>query len=165
MSALSRCNIKWVVKKLIHTGPLNKILEWACRNGHLDLVKMAIEKGADVKYKNNAPMFEACKNGSVEIIKYLLDNGTDKGCDLRCKLIVLEYDRLDATKFLISRNISFEYYLHAACLHSSMELIKFMAEKYGVDGHEPLRAALKRNRMDVAKYLLSFEFYDCLRLC
>ena len=55
-------------------------LHWACSDGHTEVVKALLEKGADVQAKNShgvTPMHDACRNGHVEVVMVLLEKGAD----------------------------------------------------------------------------------------
>ncbi|KAL8737266.1 MAG: hypothetical protein Q9181_001852 [Wetmoreana brouardii] len=58
----------------------NTPLHWAAVNGHLDAVKMLVERGADLEVKNNVgcdAVFEAERGGKEEVVGWLL--GQQKG--------------------------------------------------------------------------------------
>ncbi|PVV02890.1 hypothetical protein BB560_002644 [Smittium megazygosporum] len=60
--------------------PLYDSLSWASGNGHLELVKLLLEYGADIDFQNKEnPLAEASKNGHLDIVKFLLDYGADSG--------------------------------------------------------------------------------------
>jgi ankyrin repeat protein len=57
---------------------------WACREGHVEIVKMLIEAGVevnyDVTYENeecNFYLYWACRMGHTEIVKMLIEAGVD----------------------------------------------------------------------------------------
>lgn len=49
----------------------------ASKQGHLKIVKILVQKGADVKIHDNEPLRVASKHGHLEIVKFLIDNGAD----------------------------------------------------------------------------------------
>ncbi|KAF2135963.1 uncharacterized protein K452DRAFT_322730 [Aplosporella prunicola CBS 121167] len=56
--------------------PLNS----AANNGHLETVKLLLEKGADLSVSNNdgwTPLNSAADSGHLEIVKFLLEKGAD----------------------------------------------------------------------------------------
>lgn len=60
----------------------NSALHEAALNGHLDIVKLLIEYGADVNIKSSescsdTPLIDASANGHLNVVKYLLDHGAD----------------------------------------------------------------------------------------
>mmetsp|Transcript_41872 Transcript_41872/g.100899 ORF Transcript_41872/g.100899 Transcript_41872/m.100899 type:complete len:251 (-) Transcript_41872:94-846(-) len=55
-------------------------LHWACEGDHLEVVKVLIEKGADVHAKNRiggTSLHAACSTGQLELVKLLVEKGAD----------------------------------------------------------------------------------------
>ena len=53
---------------------------WACKNGHLEVVRFLIENNANINAKSNkgfTPLIHACIKGHLEIAKLLIDNHAD----------------------------------------------------------------------------------------
>ncbi|KAJ3252007.1 hypothetical protein HK103_001882 [Boothiomyces macroporosus] len=60
----------------------NYALCWAARKGHLAIVKLLVEKGADPSDNDNFSLKHSCRNGHYEIVKLLLqDSRVDKHAD------------------------------------------------------------------------------------
>ena len=48
--------------------------------GHFEVVKILLEKGADIEARNNygdTPLICASRYGTLKVVKYLLENGAD----------------------------------------------------------------------------------------
>ena len=55
---------------------------WAAANGHLDMVKYLVSKGADVRARFDFALQCTAFNGHLDIVKYLVENGADvRACD------------------------------------------------------------------------------------
>ncbi|KAL5331401.1 hypothetical protein ACEPPN_000931 [Leptodophora sp. 'Broadleaf-Isolate-01'] len=56
-------------------------LHWAAMNGHIEVVKQLLEKGANVAVANSSggwtPLHQATWNGHVEVVKQLLEKGAN----------------------------------------------------------------------------------------
>ena len=55
-------------------------LSWAAQNGHEAVVKLLLEKGADVESKSSngrTPLSWAAENGHEAVVKLLLEKGAD----------------------------------------------------------------------------------------
>lgn len=67
-----------IIKELVEEGANIHVcddytLRWAAKNGHLEVVKYLIEKGADID-----DAFQlAAKSGYLEVVKYLAEKGAD----------------------------------------------------------------------------------------
>ena len=123
-------------------GVLNTPIDVACHAGHLDIVILLHNRGADVD--NPGILRLTCRNDHVEIVRYLLDHGTD-----------------------ISRNLrAYGKALVAACKSGHLKVAQLLVERgayvnYLGDDYEdeedrnPLTAACYGNHFEVAKYLVS----------
>lgn len=66
-------------KAIIEDYKGNSALVWAAWAGHLDIVKLLLEYGADVKAldeNGNTALFDATRRGHAEVVKVLLDHGS-----------------------------------------------------------------------------------------
>ena len=63
------------------------LIHWACFHNLLDIIKLLIDKGADIHVKNSSgwtPIMEASRNGYFEIVELLVSKGAnvnDQGND------------------------------------------------------------------------------------
>ena len=56
------------------------LLHHLCRNGHVDLVKWALDNGADVNIRDAlkmTPLMVACKYGQFDLLRILMQRGAD----------------------------------------------------------------------------------------
>lgn len=59
---------------LIHVDK-SKPLRYAAKRGHIHLVKMLVEAGAQSDSVNNYAVFRSAVNGHVDVVRFLLENG------------------------------------------------------------------------------------------
>ena len=52
-------------------------LELASRNGHLNIMKLLLEKGADMHTSDDYPLISASENGHINVVQHLVENGAD----------------------------------------------------------------------------------------
>lgn len=68
-------------------------LQMAAIKGQLEVVKMLVEKGADLEYKHPAtkmtPLHMAASEGYEDIVKYLLSKGANPNAKLRANVSLL----------------------------------------------------------------------------
>jgi len=84
-----------IVDLLLETGSIAvdhadkwgmRILHYACRRGHFNIVERLIQAGADVNVQEAygfTPLHEAAENGHLEIVKLLIERGADPGIGLK----------------------------------------------------------------------------------
>ncbi|MEM2056872.1 MAG: ankyrin repeat domain-containing protein [Thermoproteota archaeon] len=62
------------------TKLMDSLLHLASRRGHLEMVKLFVEHGADVNIRNRlgeTPIFLACRNNHIDVVHYLIEHGTE----------------------------------------------------------------------------------------
>src|SRR5205809_164 len=62
----------------------NQALRWACKHGHLAIVKFLLEKGLNREDILGNPLKCACQYGHLAIVQLLLEKGLTHE-DIRCK--------------------------------------------------------------------------------
>ncbi len=80
----------------------NRTLELACSVGSIDNAREALEEGADVNYRDGAPLFLAIVNRNRHIIHFLLDHGADGEAFLPKKRLKDIRSREDLVEALIA---------------------------------------------------------------
>lgn len=90
------------------SGDINLLLRAAAENGRLNLVKIAVSRGASVDvtdgYKTTA-LIAAARNGHIEVVKYLLERGADVNAQARdgttAVIVAAEKGYVDTLRVLI----------------------------------------------------------------
>jgi ankyrin repeat protein len=123
-----------------HLFTRDTLLIEAAANGHLDVVKLLIENGADVNLKGEAwygPLHAAAANGHIEVVKILLENGADVS--------------------IFHQNKP----LHNAAMNGHIEVAEILLDNgadvnaKGTDEAAPLHTAVSNNQLLMVKWLLS----------
>ncbi|KAJ3337694.1 hypothetical protein HDU93_000701 [Gonapodya sp. JEL0774] len=110
----------------------------ACSTGHLETVKMLLDRGADIHFQHDGALRMASRCGNVEIVQLLLSKGANlepreynvEGCSALCE--AAEFGRSEVVLELLS---------HGADIH--------VFEDY------PLLVATVRDHLDTVRLLLS----------
>ena len=87
------------------TGRKNSLLFNAAERGELDVVKHALEQGAQINLYYDSPLVAASGNGHLEIVKFLLEKGAVN------KMVAVEKaisnNKLDVLKYLTQHKLTF----------------------------------------------------------
>ncbi|RSL60417.1 hypothetical protein CEP53_005440 [Fusarium sp. AF-6] len=151
--------------------PLHK----ACREGHLEIVNLLLQHGADIEAKESdgsTPFDSACWKGHKDVVELLLSRGANsQGCDndgwtsIRA---ATEHKRLDVIEVLLNENPANinvadnkgETSLHVASGKGYVAIMHLLLEKGAdiekpdKDGETPLHCASRNGRDETARLLM-----------
>ncbi|MDH4241493.1 MAG: ankyrin repeat domain-containing protein [Phycisphaerae bacterium] len=144
----------------------------AAANGHLDVVKLIIENGADVNLKGEAwygPLHAAAAKGHIEVVKILLENGADVKIFHQNK--PLNYaamnGHIEVAEILLAHGADINAKgtdeaapLHTAVSNNQLAMVKWLLSKganvnpIAAYGCTPLHSAARSNNVEIGKILL-----------
>ncbi|KAH9101094.1 hypothetical protein Ae201684P_007282 [Aphanomyces euteiches] len=143
----------------------------ATKNGHLDVVKYLLDKGAAVDIKESTgwtPLQMASASGRLDVVKYLLDKGAaldtkNPACPFH---MACESGHLDVVKCLLDKGTAIDEASHhgqtplyLASKYGYLDVVKYLVEKGAavdtkdIDGWTPLHMACENGHFDIVKYL------------
>jgi ankyrin repeat protein len=170
-SALLQCDID----KRDSRG--NTPLQIAAEFGYFDIVKLLIERGAQVNTSDNlgkTPLHKAACTRNRNIVEYLINNGADPNIQDNEGLTVLQkavrMGHLEVVKCLIEKNININAVdrakrtaLHHAAFKGLKDFVEYLVTK-GIDvmatnedGKTALKIAEERKQENIIEYLRNVE--------
>jgi ankyrin repeat protein len=154
----------------------NTLLHNASYFGHLDIVKLLIENGANVNIKNidgETPLHTACWNGHLDTVKFLIENDadinirTDENPLSQDPMFIENYSGIDYdsddSDDSYSNNVNYNggnTPLHIACKTNNLYIVKFLIENWAEinitdsDGNTPFYIACYENYLDIVKFFI-----------
>jgi ankyrin repeat protein len=148
--------------------------EIAIKKGFLDVIKVFVEKGPDVKDADKdgeTPLHRAARYGEWDVVKYLVEKGADVKAADKDGVTPLHraarYGDWDVVKKLVEKGANVKCAnkdgyttLHRAAAIGKLDVVKYLVEKGAdvkaadKDGETPLHRAARYGKRDVVKYLV-----------
>ncbi|KAK7445071.1 hypothetical protein VKT23_014933 [Stygiomarasmius scandens] len=131
----------------------------ASRQGNFDVVKLLIDKGADVHTAGwgDAPLSVAVQRKHMQVIKLLIQSGAN----VYPLLDAIRHGQLDTVELLMLNDASHEWALHAAAEYQKTDVMRFVLDTEGVDvntkgafGTTPLQDAACGGEENIIKLLI-----------
>jgi len=152
----------------------NTALQFACYEGHLELVRFLVENGAQIDHKDNdgdPALIWAVLGFKLDVAKYLLEQGASfEGLRRRNKPLIAyftENGRADLVKTLIDRKAAMDYreeiydrsLIHIAAINGNHAIAKMLVDggieinSRDVYGHTPLYYAKRLGYINIGRTL------------
>lgn len=150
---------------------VNKPLAYAAAYGNLEIVKMIVEKGADLNGRvayGDVPLIKAAENGNIDIIRYLLEKGADVNMPNSFGITPFIGFCLDKDKDMDIVKLAYE---KGGEINKSY--INYTQNYYGKFNYNALQFAVAKGRIEVIKFLIekggdpsikTFDNKDCFDL-
>jgi hypothetical protein len=85
----------------------NYAIKWASYNGHLEVVKVLCQNGADIHDERDLPVIVwASERGHLHIVKYLVSEGADvRVCNDMAVKLACKHGHIKLVKYLVSQGV------------------------------------------------------------
>jgi ankyrin repeat protein len=117
-------------------------LALAAQNGFLDVVKVLVNKGADIHSHNDLPLRIAALKGHIHVMEYLLDCGANINASpeyASALALAVESENIATIDFLLSKDAD----IHVGCDDSVLERVDY-----------PLTYACSNGLLEISKLLI-----------
>jgi hypothetical protein len=141
---------------------IQDLLHEASEKGELDIVKYAVQNGADIHKSSDFPFRIAARKGHFEVAKYLLSLGSDVNADHGEAIRYASLNGyLDFVKYLVEHGANIhaveDQPLQWAAFNGYLDVVKYLAE-HGANlrsgNDRALIWVIKNNHLDIVKYLI-----------
>lgn len=140
------------VKKL-----LDKSLSLACKNNHLNVVKMLINLGANIDANNYNALTVSCRYGYMDIVQYLINRGANVNDNQNHAIIAAcSRNNLPLVKLLVNNGANVcalnNYPIRIAARNGYTELFKYLVNHgadFTVEDNYCIKQANSRDRKSV----------------
>jgi Ankyrin repeats (3 copies) len=143
-----------IVKLMIEKGStdFNWAMGFASEAGHMEIVKLMIEKGAT---DFNTAMEYAAGGGNMEIVKLMIEKGaTNFNWAMKN---AANGGHMEIVKLMIDKGATnFNWAMKNAANGGHMEIVKLMIDKGAIDFDQSMADAAKGGHMEIVKYLKQF---------
>ena len=175
--------IKWVSKpsfpRKVLEAKLGPPIYWACKGGHLEIVKLLIEKypSCDPLFVNDNGcnlLYIACVRGHISLVNYFHEvhsiSSTEPNNLGTTPIFAATYNgHLKMLEFLIYKlkcdpqqlNSSGESLLHIACGRNHQDIVRYLVEEHHLNPSleslfkkTPLHSACSSGNLSIVKYLV-----------
>lgn len=138
---------------------LNKLMIGALPD--LDIVKLLVSKGADIKYDSNQALIISATKGYINVVDYLIKQGADVNtCNNRPIRLATQYNHYEIFVMLVDNGADVSFgdgeLLIRAAEYNCFKVIEFMLNRnLNRQIQLALHSAAMHNNMYIFKYLVS----------
>jgi ankyrin repeat protein len=152
-----------IVRYLLDQGStdVNEALIKACEGGSEEIVRLLIEKGADVHFKGETSLEQASIRGSLKLVQLLLEAGADPSNDEYLPLnLAARNGHTHIVRIFLDRfpRVNLGQLCTEAITNDHLETLKFLqsrgAELVSFHGGQLLEMAAYLNHLEMTRYLL-----------
>lgn len=140
-------------------------LNWACKNGHNNILEVLMENRVKASDIYNIPFINACKNGHFDVVKNMIKYGininNEDDIALRC---ACEYGNFETVKYLLENgadvNAKYSKPIQLASRNGHAEIVEHLIkhDANAMDDYS-LEWSVKNGHIDVVKHLLKNGSY------
>ena len=145
---------------LLKNYKMDKLLIEAARKGEVEIVKHAIENGANVHTAADYPLKLAVYAGNLDLVKLLLASSDNVRDDIAFRWASVA-GKIDIVKYLVEKGVDIHLLNDTAFRMASFEgqlpVVKYLVGKGAnmhINNEEALRTASLHGHFDVVKYLV-----------
>ena len=140
---------------------MNEALIVSAWNGHLDVVKYLLERGANIHAQDDWALIGSAAKGHLNVVKYLLERGADIHAHYDYALRWnAEEGHLHIVKYLVERGANIhaqDDYALKWSAEGHLDVVKYLVER-GADIHAQddmaLRFSAEKGYLEIVKYLV-----------
>ncbi|XP_055495797.1 ankyrin repeat and SOCS box protein 3 isoform X1 [Leucoraja erinacea] len=170
-----------------HSACLWSLVHQAAYQGHLDVLKFLLEKGADKESKDDygiTPLFLAAQYGKVESLRTLIQHGSNVNCQAYDKatplFIAAQEGHVECVEVLLSHGVDANLYcneddwqlpIHAAAQMGQVKVLEFLIPitdricDKGTDKVSPVYSAVYGGQQECLKMLLQSGYSPDAQEC
>ena len=156
---------QYYIEDLRQVTPTNaqaKLKSWS-RDGRLDLIMIAANKGADIRADNDFAVRNASYNGHLEVVKYLVSQSANIRADNdEAVRWTSRNGHLDVVKYLVSQGADIrarnDFAVRNASFKGHLDVVKYLVSQGAdvrADNDYAVRWARNHGHLEVVKYLVS----------
>ncbi|XP_078261911.1 ankyrin repeat and SOCS box protein 3 [Rhinoraja longicauda] len=170
-----------------HSACLWSVVHQAAYQGHLDVLKFLLEKGADKESKDDygiTPLFLAAQYGKLESLRTLIQYGSNVNCQAYDKatplFIAAQEGHVECVEVLLSHGVNANLYcneddwqlpIHAAAQMGRVKVLEFLIPitdricDKGTDKMSPVYSAVYGGQQECLKMLLQSGYSPDAQEC